>query len=184
MRVSDITREQNNMTRGQLGVVAKRAKEARRLKMQTAVLVIALLLSLSASHGALGDEHLLVLVDPAAPLEEAWTHRKFGAATEYRRRFPLYPRCWPKLRIRAARGSKIPTGRIRVAGMDMARGQTPENSRHSNQGRRGHGSGNLFVFWTAQLVPTGGADACLRVDERQIAQGGRGPQSLPSRYGA
>ena len=82
MRVSDITREQNNMTRGQLGVVAKRAKEARRLKMQAAVLVIALLLSLSASHGALGDEHLLVLVDPAAPLEEAWTHRKFGAATE------------------------------------------------------------------------------------------------------
>ena len=73
------------MTRGQLGVVAKRAKEARRLKMQTAVLVIAMLLSLSAPHGALGDEHLLVLVDPAAPLEEAWTHRKFGAATEYRR---------------------------------------------------------------------------------------------------
>ncbi len=56
-----------------------------RVKTWPTVLVTALLLSLSASHGALGDEHLLVLVDPAAPLEEAWTHRKFGAATEYRR---------------------------------------------------------------------------------------------------
>ncbi len=56
-----------------------------RLKTWPTFLVTALLLLLFASHGALGDEHLLVLVDPAAPLEEAWTHRKFGAATEYRR---------------------------------------------------------------------------------------------------
>jgi len=55
------------------------------MKMSATVLVTALLLPFAASQDVIGDEHLVVLVDPAAPLEEAWTHRKFGAATEYRR---------------------------------------------------------------------------------------------------
>ncbi len=55
------------------------------MKMWSTILVIVLLLSLSASHGALSNGHLLVLADPVAPLEVEWKHQKFGAATEYRR---------------------------------------------------------------------------------------------------
>jgi hypothetical protein len=41
-------------------------------------------LALSIALPALGKEPVL-LADPAAPLDEAWTHRRFSAATEYDR---------------------------------------------------------------------------------------------------
>ena len=56
-----------------------------RVKTWPAVLVTVFILLFSAPHGSLSDEHLLVLVDPSAPIEEVWTHRKFGVPTEYRR---------------------------------------------------------------------------------------------------
>jgi len=50
-----------------------------------ALQVTILLLSLATYDAAWAGGHLLVLADPAVPIEQAWTHQSFGTATEYRR---------------------------------------------------------------------------------------------------
>ncbi len=56
-----------------------------RFKKWPSILLGVLLLSIFTSQNAVSVGHQRILADPAAPLETAWTHQKFGAATEYRR---------------------------------------------------------------------------------------------------
>jgi hypothetical protein len=58
------------------------AAEIARIAPLVRRLVALSVLALSIALPALGKEPVL-LADPAAPLDEAWTHRRFSAATEY-----------------------------------------------------------------------------------------------------